>query len=143
MQYAKSIFLAFTMMLSAALATAGEPAGTVIARLEYISTGCFHHTRGLMQLIQTEQGVVASLTYQNSGLKSEQNSFETRLTEQQLRTFQTFVNELKALKEETGCTSTTSYFLTTKEGVIRKKDGSCSWNGFYHMTEALFPGQRD
>lgn len=48
-----------------------------------------------------------------------------------------FINQLADLKEEEGCTTVDSYYVSYKRKNFKKIDGSCGRNGYHTMKKTL------
>lgn len=95
--------------------------------------GCFGTERSVIMVISSGQVTAAALSLKGKDVA------RVVLHPGQLESLKQFVAELKMLKEGTGCTTVSEYEVEYEGAVIRKKDGSCDWNGFQELKTALFP----
>jgi len=65
-----------------------------------------------------------------------------KLRAKQLDAFTRFENELTVIAEGGACTTTTWYSLQTPSYMVNKMDGSCAWNGYTSLRQALLGNER-
>ncbi len=103
-----------------------------IAKLEYEFSGCFGSSKSTFTIYQKDSITVAKIVTDNKP------PLESVLDQQKIERFNQFIKELKALKEEGGCTTVEYYKMQLKNEFIKKTDGGCDWEGFYHLQKELF-----
>ena len=103
-----------------------------IAVIDHRFSGCFGDSLDKLSVYKQNGKIVAIL--QTNG----EEPRETTLTSSQLNNVEIFIDQLKDLKERDGCTTVESYFVVIRNKIIKKQDGSCSWDGFSQLVESLF-----
>jgi hypothetical protein len=108
------------------------PGDKKVATVWYNMQGCFGGERLILKMVANGE--------ESFALLSEEGKEERRvkLNTIQQQAFKDFIAELKALKEETGCTTISRYYVQYNHETIAKVDGSCDWNGFDKLKNALF-----
>lgn len=102
-----------------------------IARIDFASMGCFHHYKSSLLIYEYQDTTKARL-------ETEGKVREVKLSEEQLKFFNTFVEELKNLKGKGGCSTAQYYYLVMDGNTINREDVSCQWHGFNKLSEKLF-----
>jgi len=105
--------------------------------LKFASTGCFHHKEESMTFLFAGGRKVASFHVDG---KKEQLKY---LTDGDLQYLISFERQLRVMADlEGGCTTTDYYglyFVSIKGNQeLSISDGTCDWNGFYHVKKAIF-----
>ena len=103
----------------------------VIVKIDHKYEGCFGYGMDKLRVYHQENEFFAEINY---GGKTNQ---KVRLDRSQLDSLEGFIQELKALKAESGCTTVERYDVITSNGRISKIDGGCSWYGFDRLLDAL------
>lgn len=105
----------------------------IVATIDYKMRGCFGG--------DTCKLVIIDLNGQRSAiLKSQSGRWITELDSNKMQSYEQFVHELKTVEFGALCTIQTTYTVQTKQEKLERTDGGCSWNGFYVLSNALFPG---
>ncbi len=96
----------------------------------YTSNGCFHSIEDTIIIKKSENTYSVS----RSG-----NIKKLRLEE--VEAIRQFEIELDTINQNFDCTTIDTYVVKYKKTEKYIRDGSCSWNGFDHLIEALFGKQ--
>ena len=112
--------------------------------IDFSTRGCFHF--GSFKLIITKEcdefiarlyeGRHSSLG-QSIPVSTGQLVGTVTMTTKNIRDFNRFENELNLIKRS-GCTTVDTYKVRSKYWNINVDDGSCSWDGIYHLRRSLF-----
>lgn len=118
--------------------------------LHYFTQGCFHSVGETIMITRKGPDWVAELyrsrgwfdrnsggtmdLHDSPGIKKK----KVKLNEAQLKAYVRFESELQQIQERGGCTTTDWYELNSPYLRISKTDGTCSWNGYAYLREALF-----
>lgn len=114
--------------------------------IQYSSMGCFGDTKQKLLIIQQGNGYQAERyiipeTYDKQEKKMVQHADSlvntAILTEQNIQDFAQFEYELTQARKA-NCTTVDTYIIKSKYLNMEKTDGSCQWNGFYHLTRSFF-----
>lgn len=89
------------------------------------SQGCFHHFGDSLRI--TRNGMEYEL---NRGKEIK------KLSATDIELIRVFEKELH-LTEDAYCTTTDIYYLKFRNQTLKFTDGSCNWNGLYHLEEKL------
>ena len=100
-------------------------------KITFSSQGCFHDVKEVLSLTKQKDAFVATLSYDGK--------LKTRMLDStKLKAFRRFENELIAIRDRGGCTTTDFYAFVSKTMTFRKVDGGCEWKGFYLLKKVLF-----
>lgn len=100
-------------------------------KIVFSSHGCFHFAYETLIIRKRDNSFIAEWT---NGSDSESQKLEQTMID----AFQKFENEIRALKDNDGCTTIDTYIVTSKNWTIMRQDGGCAWNGFYFLKRAIF-----
>ena len=116
--------------------------------INYHSQGCFH-TESLKLTITKESDRFIARLYSTSWLYIKKKGKITRqyrdgislrtvtMTSQNIQEFIRFENEINYVRDG-GCTTTDQYDIRSNYLNTKKTDGTCNWDGFYHLKKSLF-----
>jgi len=104
----------------------------LVAKINYDFQGCFGGGKSSLLIYDSDTAIIAKLEEPGKAI------LKAKLSQAQIDTFQIFIRELKKLREESGCTTTSNYTVIYHNEVIRKTDGGCDWNGFDKLKDCLF-----
>ncbi|GEM_PF-767905 len=119
--------------------------------IRYTSIGCFSWDNKKLVITKEKDQFVAKLynatSYQEKIKKKYVRKYwdgdllsTVTLTENNLKDFIRFENELNAIKND-GCTTTDIYEIISKRGTIERVDGSCNWRGFNYLLKSFLMNQ--
>jgi len=103
-----------------------------VAKLDHSFTGCFGFEKNSIVLYEKAGSTFGKLEKNGRLVR------KIKLSQEQISSFNSFVDQLRKLKEEDGCTSVEDYILYTKNETIKRTDGGCSWDGFNILQQAIF-----
>jgi len=105
-------------------------------QISFTSNGCFH-SRSNSIIVKKTSGIYSAEYYVESKNKRKRiGSIE--LSESQLDSLRNFEKEFYVIDNNAGCTTHDTYQLKIGSTLRTANDGSCSWNGFIHLRNALF-----
>lgn len=104
---------------------------TRIASIDYTSSGCFSSRSGQINIFSNGNEMFAEFTVNNKRYRT------AKLNSAQLASFERFMKEFRTLKEGGGCTTVDIYNVYYDNGLVRKRDASCGWNGFDLLQSSL------
>ena len=107
-----------------------------VFRIVFDSSGCFTYEQS--EFIVYKEGLTFIAHLETKGQKDR----DTIVGEGYGPIISQFVKELKALKNDGGCTTVDIYTVYVDGKIIKKTDGSCNWNGFRKITGAFFPDMK-
>lgn len=67
----------------------------------------------------------------------------TKISMEQMKSFNSFIAALQTMDGTGFCTSTESWLVTTEDATIDKIDRSCSWGGFQYLKRTMFGLERN
>ncbi len=102
----------------------------IIADIQYTSSGCFHNESEKVSLYKKDNSFF--VRYLNG---TKVRIFE--INQIQRNAILLFINELKHLKEEGGCTTVNAYNIYYQGESFEKIDGSCDWNKYDSVKQVL------
>jgi hypothetical protein len=122
--------------------------------INYNSYGCFHTDGNILIITKKKDLYIAKLyteycPFFSYNSKKDKYKFlginkslikSAIMTPENIKEFIRFENELN-YAEDGGCTTIDYYEIASKYLNIKKRDGSCAWNGFYYLKASIFGKQ--
>ena len=106
-----------------------------IAKIEFHSFGCFGSQYSELSLTD-----VAGITSADLSIDGK-SPYRAIVTQQGIKSFYDFVDELKSVNTDGHCTTDQSCVVYSRNGTIKKKHIDCQWHGVDYLIGSLFPGQ--
>jgi hypothetical protein len=135
MKHAKIRKYYFVILFWGLLSTSCRDANT-IAVIDHEFCGCFGYSRDKLTVYSNNGEFVATLNTIG------QQSKRAKLNKSQVDFLNSFIWELRNLKEKSGCTTVETYTLIAQDTMISKEDGGCDWKGFDRLVNSLFDKSR-